>query len=437
MRATILQTPEAGRLEVLEDQVVTVGEDGVITSIEPASSSDLAGVQELDEQVVLIPGLIDTHVHAPQWPQLYTGLDLPLDEWLLRYTFPLEARCADLDYARGVWDDLVPALLSYGTTTAVYYGSTHEPATVALAEACVRHGQRAFVGRVAMDHPEGTPDYYRDGSASEAVEASLRSVEAIRALPGATGLVAPIITPRFIPACTDAALEGLGELAEATGALVQTHVSEGDWEHGYVLERHGMTDTRSLDRFGLIRDHAVLAHGVHITADDRSRLVEAGAGVAHCPLSNAYFADAVFPLRRHLDAGLRVGLGTDIAGGPEPSLLRQCAHAVTSSRMLSDGVDPVVAPSERGTAGSRVDLLTAFWTATLGGAELLGIAAGLLAPGRVFDAVAMRLPSAPTHDDWPRIFEQIVRSASPTSIDAVWVNGVRTRTVSDAPPATA
>ena len=432
IRATVLQTPTVDRMTVDENALITIGDDGVIVSVEATETQNgrrtAAADKTLPDNVVLIPGLIDTHIHAPQWPQLGTGFDLPLERWLFEYTFPLEARYEHLGFATSVWEDMVPALLRRGTTTAVYYGSTHEPATVALAETCLRHGQRAFVGRVAMDHPEGTPEWYRDTDATTAVAASHRSVEAIRALPGNYGLVQPIITPRFIPACSDAALEGLGELAVATGALIQTHCSESDWEHGYVLDRFGRTDAEALHRFGLIADHTVLAHATHLTDNDRQLLRSVGAGVAHCPLSNAYFSNAVFPARRAIDAGLRVGLGTDIAGGPEPAVLAQCRHAVTASRYLEDGVDVTAASGDRGVTNSRIDITTAFWMATAGGADLLGLPIGLLEPGRQFDAVAIdRSRVTPNVEadpgDWQLVFERLVRNAGPEAIDSVWVGG--------------
>ncbi len=437
IRGTLLSTPTSEVLDVREDHVVTVGDDGRIVSVEPAEINHAPVDIHLDRGTVLLPGLIDLHVHAPQWPQLGTGLDLPLDEWLFRYTFPLEARCADLGFANSIWSALVPALLARGTTTAVYYGSIHEPATVALAEACVRHRQRAYVGRVAMDHPQGTPAFYRDPSASEAVAASARSIEAIRALD--SPLVQPIITPRFIPACTDALLEGLGELATASGALVQTHCSENDWEHGYVLDRFGVSDSVALSRFGLARDHSVLAHGCLLSDDDLTLLSRLGAGVAHCPLSNVYFGNAVFPLRRALERGLRVGLGSDIAGGAEPGMLAVCAHSVNVSRMLDDGVDQRLGSERRGVADSAIDATTAFWLATVGGAEVLGLEAGRFEPGQWFDAftvttidetdrhnldlVGTRLGIWPDLDDWPRRFEKIVRRATPADIGHVWVGG--------------
>ena len=426
IRASIYQTPTPDRLVVAEDQLITVADDGRIESVVAADSTTSADV-ELSSSSVLIPGVIDTHIHAPQWPQLATGLDLPLEEWLFAHTFPLEARFADLAFADRVWESMVPSLLAAGTTTAVYYASIHEPATTALAAACITHGQRAFVGRVAMDHPEGTPEWYRDVDAAAAVEASARSIEAITQLSGARDLVRPIITPRFIPACSDTALEGLAELAAATGTLIQTHCSESDWEHEYVIDRHGMTDTESLDRFGLVRDHTVLAHATHLTGDDRSRLIERGAGVAHCPLSNAYFSNGVFPARRSIEAGLRVGLGTDIAGGADGAVLSQCAQAVTSSRLLESGVNIELAPNRRGVDESRIDVVTAFWMATAGGAELLGLPIGSIEEGRRFDALSVDLDGLGIWeevDDHARIFEKIVRRSTASAIRQVWVDGV-------------
>lgn len=438
IRGTILHTPRIGQLEVLEDQVISTNPQGSIDSITPYADGCLTDI-ELGDSSVLLPGLIDTHIHAPQWPQIGTGLDEPLEKWLFKYTFPLEARYEDEEFARTVWKSMVPELLRQGTTTAVYFSSIHEPATAALAETCLAYGQRSYIGRVAMDHPEGTPDWCRDANATVGIEASRRSIADIRSLPGNNSLVQPIVTPRFIPACTDELLEGLGRLAEAEGVLTQTHCSESDWEHGYVLERFGISDTSALERFGLLRDHSVLAHGSHLANEDIQLAITTGAGVAHCPLSNSYFADAVFPLARAMKEGLRIGLGSDIAGGSQSSLFRQCEHAVTVSRMLEDGVDASVNAEQRGVSESRIDIPTAFWTATAGGAELLGIPAGVLAEGFMFDAIAVDIGANsstgvwPEFDDWSRIFEKVVRRTTGNDIKRVWVNGHEVTTPFDSP----
>jgi guanine deaminase len=422
LRATVMQTPSPSELQVLERCRVEVSEDGTIVSMGGDGPVDV----ELPSSALLLPGLIDTHVHAPQWPQLGTGLDLPLERWLFEYTFPLEARYADAGFAAAVWADMVSTLLAHGTTSAVYYGTVDVDATTSLAATCAAKGQRALVGRVAMDHPEGTPEWYRDADAVAGVAASADSIEAIRELGSA--LVSPIITPRFIPSCTDELLMGLGELAAETGVTVQTHCSESEWEHRYVLERFGHSDTQMLDRFGLVGRHTVLAHCGHVDDADLALIGGRGAGIAHCPLSNAYFGDGVFPLRRALAAGVAVGLGTDIAGGAHPGMLAQCGQAVTSSRMLEAGV------AGGGVEGARIDTVTAFHLATVGGAALTGAPTGLLEPGRPFDAFVVDADAAdtalrfwPEFDDHARMFEKVVRLASPPDITGVWVAGRRVR----------
>lgn len=426
VRGTVIQTPEIDRLEIRRRCVVSVGEDGAILGMrdDPAAAVDV----DLPETAFLFPGLVDAHIHAPQWPQMGTGLDLPLERWLLEYTFPLEARYRDLDWAQKVWTDLVSGLLAHGTTAAAYFGTIHVEATTALAETCARLGQRALVGRVAMDHPDQTPEWYRDSDAAAGVDASAASIEEIEAL--RSPLVRPILTPRFTPGCTDALLEGIGELASATGLPLQTHCSESDWQHRHAMERFGVSDATALDRFGLLRPGSILAHGGHLDAADRALIRSMGAGVAHCPLSNAYFANAVFPARRALAEGTLVALGSDVAGGSSPGLLTQCAMAVTVSQMLEDGVDAGRPAPGRGAPGSRIDTVAAFWMASRGGAAVLGLPSGYLEPGRPFDAFVVDTaePSTPLAvwpevDDDRRMFEKIVRLASPLDIRDVWVAG--------------
>lgn len=435
VEATRYQTPGPSTLEA--DRVVIAVTDGEITAVASADTDEAAALRaasadhvDLGHETVLIPGLIDLHIHAPQWQQLGTALDLPVQDWLQTYTFPLEARFTDRAMAGVVYRDLVATLLAHGTTTAVYFASVHEPATAVLAEICAEAGQRAFVGRVAMDHPDATPEWYRDADAAAGLAASARSIEAVRAADSGRGLVAPIITPRFLPACTDELLSGLGELAETTGALVQTHCSESDWHHAHALERFGKTDTTALDDFGLLRDHTVLAHSNHITDADISLIAERGAAIGHCPISNAYFANAVLPVPELLAAGARVGLGTDIGAGVRPGVLQQCHEAVTMSRMRRDGVHAGLSAATRCEPDAAIDTVTAFWLATAGGAEALGLPVGVLEPGRRFDAVAIDLDHRHgvirRHgelDDDERLFEKVVRLAQTSDIRQVWVDG--------------
>jgi guanine deaminase len=436
--ATLLHTPLRGRVELLRDTLVVAGDDGEIVSVQAAQEPGVdalirrfaaAGtLVTLREGQYLLPGLVDLHVHAPQWPQLGLALDLPLEEWLQTHTFPLEARYADTNFAAAVYASLVDGLLANGTTTAMYFGTIHLEATQILARICLEKEQRALIGRVAMDDPAQCPAYYRDPSAEFAVAETRAFIAYVEAMPGnGRGLIRPVITPRFIPSCSDALLEQLGALAATSGCHVQTHCSESDWEHRFVLDRFGISDTAALEKFGLLSRRTILAHGNLLGDDDLDTIAAHGAGIAHCPLSNVYFSDAVFPLRRVLDRGVHVGLGSDIAGGSSPSILDNARHAVLASRLLESGVDPALARPLRRRPDSRIDALTAFWLATVGGGIALELNVGLFRPGYQFDAMlidtaapASNLRIAPS-DTPEQILQKILYESGRSNIRDVWV----------------
>jgi len=430
-RANFFHSPAKGQLERVDDAFLLI-EDGAIASVVTSQDNRWQELQnepatDLRDQGFLLPGFVDLHIHAPQFPQLGQALDVPLEVWLQTHTFPLEARYKDLDYADGVYRTLVRTLLANGTTTAMYFATIHNPASLRLAEICLEMGQRALVGRVAMDLADECPDFYRDASAEESVALTEEFIAAVPGLAGNhTGLVKPVITPRFIPSCSDKALQGLGDMAHRTGAHVQTHCSESDWEHGHVLARCGKTDTEALAEFGLLGRHTILAHSNFITDDDMDMIRKRGAGVAHCPLSNVYFSNAVFPLRRALEKGLHVGLGTDISGGPSASLLDSVRMSIAASRMMEDGVDAKSQAGERGTPDSRIDFRTAFWLATRGGGEALDLPVGCFTPGNQFDAILVRLPEEYHGDEdaaGDALLQKIVMLATRESIHATFVAG--------------
>ncbi|WP_428377848.1 amidohydrolase family protein [Lichenicoccus sp.] len=442
IRGAVMHTPCLGGLERHQDAALEVAADGAVAALHPAGSEGFAAavaaaaragtLLALSPAHTLIPGFVDLHVHAPQWPQAGRALDLPLERWLQQYTFPLESRYADLDFARAVYDDLVGCLLANGTTSAVYFATIHEAPSLELARVCLRAGQRAFVGLVAMDDAAECPDFYRNADAAQAIAATRRHIDGVRDLPGnEAGLVRPIITPRFIPACTDALLHGLGRLAQETGCLVQTHCSESDWEHGFVAARTGRSDTASLDGFGLLRRHSILAHGNLIGDDDMDLIAGSGAAIAHCPISNVFFSDAVFPLHKALQRGLLVGLGTDLAGGYSPSVLDNARQAVLSARLLASGVDPDRDRSMRGQGdAARIGFREAFWLATAGGGDALGLPVGRFTQGSRFDAILLdadapgsniRLHPGESDDD--RL--QALFGATRANMAGVWVDGRR------------
>ncbi|MGV8936616.1 MAG: guanine deaminase [Allorhizobium sp.] len=440
--ASGFHAPVLGECDVLTEVLIAIGPQGDIVSVmrpaDPGYTASKASAEKAGDLVTLpaghylLPGFVDCHVHAPQYPQLGAALDVPLEVWLQKYTFPLEARYQDTAFARRAYRLLVADLIANGTTTALYFATIHGRATQALVDICLEKGQRALIGKVAMDDPEACPDYYRDASVEAALTGTRALIDYVRAHPdNAEGRVKPVVTPRFIPSCTDATLEGLGEIAKECGCHVQTHVSESDWAHGYVLSRHGMTDTESLDRFGLIGRHTMLAHANFLTASDMELLKIRQAAVAHCPLSNAYFAGAVFPLKAALQKGINVGLGADISGGPSASMLENCRAAITVSRMLESGTDADQPPEIRASgASARIDFRHAFHVATAGGAKALDLPVGQFSPGYQFDAIVIDTTAEKgsirlwdEFDQGEGILQKIIFTASKANIGTVWIGG--------------
>ncbi len=438
---TLIHAPVCGEIEVIPAALVEVDDHGQIAAVHELTSSSYKPARnkalqtgtlvELTDSQYLLPGMVDLHIHAPQWPQLGSALHLPLNDWLQQCTFPLEARYADIKFAEKIYASLVETLIANGTTTALYFATIHLQSSKLLAEICLHKGQRALVGKVAMDNPDQCPDFYRDSSTAQGLADTGALIEFIRALPGNENKrVLPVVTPRFIPSCTDEMLAGLGKLAQDYDCHVQSHCSESDWQHEYVIERHGMRDTASLDRFGLLGNKTVLAHANFINDTDMATIGQRQCGIAHCPLSNFYFSNAVFPARRALDRGLNVGLGTDISGGPNPSLLHNCSVAVTSSRALEEGVNPDLSAAERGSPGARINFKEAFWMATTGGGCALDLKIGLIKAGYNLDAIVVDTAVAGSNlmlwdeiDDDGSILQKIIYNANRSNIVKVWVQG--------------
>jgi|TARA_B100001964_G_scaffold240505_1_gene310500 guanine deaminase len=437
---TALHTPTCGEIDFLQDALIVIGHKGFIQSILTPQDNhyeqlkhelkDYGKLYELSNSEYLLPGLIDLHIHAPQWPQMGKALHLPLYDWLHTCTFPLEAKYADLSFAEVVYRSLVDALLANGTTTAVYFGTIHLDATKILANICVELGQRALVGRVAMDNEEQCPEYYRDASTEKSIEDTRELVEYLQAHAGRAGLVLPAITPRFIPSCSDEALAGHGQLAEEYNCHIQTHCSEDNWSYDYGLSRFGKTDTESLSDFGLLTDKTVLAHCNFINPSDMISIGRTQTAIAHCPLSNFLFSNAVLPVRQLLDNEIQVGLGTDVSGGAHASIYDSCCQAIVASRALQEGVNATVKSEKRGVPGASINFKEAFWMATAGGGEALGLKVGRFSEGYCFDAMVVDTAVVESNlliwsgmDSLEDVLQKIVYNARRPNIRTVWVQG--------------
>ncbi|MGX7139782.1 guanine deaminase [Enterococcus silesiacus] len=438
VKGTAFSSIDSKNVKVFENSLFCISEAGMIAKIISPDQEEYEATiqeytsknkfQELAHDQYILPGFIDLHIHAPQWAQAGTALDLPLYEWLNTYTFPLEAKFSDVQFAEQVYSDLVSQLIKNGTTTALYFATVHREASLRLAEICSEKGQRGLVGKVVMDDQEQNPEYYRDASATTAlVETELFIQEVLELNKQTPQGVYPVVTPRFIPSCTDDSLKGLGALATKYDIHIQSHCSESDWAHTFVQERFGKNDAYALNDFGLITEKSVMAHCGFLSDDDMKLFAEKGTAVAHCPISNAYFGNAVTPIARLLnDYQVETGLGSDISGGFSPSLFDNIRQAVMSSRMLNDGVDKDCCGEKRGVSGSSITLNEAFYLATAGGGESLSLPIGKLAVDYIWDVQIVNTKELPLFSDEEpllTIFQKILYLTRPESIDEVWIQG--------------
>jgi guanine deaminase len=325
--------------------------------------------------------------------------------WLETYTFPAEQRLGhDLEHAKHVYQSLVYTLLNNGTTTAVYFATLHVQPCKILVDTCIQNGQRAFVGKVCMDR--NSPANYVQ-SCEQNIQQTRELIEYIHETCGrerdntTLPLVLPIITPRFIPTCSTELMSALGDLTAEYQCHVQSHISESLDEVAFSreLDREDnplsvpRTDAAIFDAHDLLTDRCVMAHGVHLTRTDQKLLKDRGASVAHCPLSNFYFAGGSLPCRKMLENNNKVGLGTDVAGGYSPSMMNSMRMAVIASRSLehADILTNVASTRPSSSDQHSIDYRHAFYLATLGGAEALGLQdrIGTFAVGMEFDAIVL------------------------------------------------
>jgi guanine deaminase len=324
---------------------------------------------------------------------LFVATDRPLmgpDGWLETYTFPAERSLgSDLNRAKRVYKGVVNTTLQAGTTTAVYFATLHlEPCKI-LVDVALELGQRALVGKVCMDR--NSPDDYiqtNDQNVDETIALihyiHLKAKSEKDTSPRLP-LVMPIVTPRFIPTCTPELMTALGKVASTYNCHIQSHISESIDE--VEFSRHldtstdhggGRTDAAIFDSHQLLTNRCIMAHGVHLSEHCLDLCKSRGTAVAHCPLSNFFFAGASLPCRKLMERGNKVGLGTDVAGGYSPSMTNAAQMAVVASRSLQD-------------KDSILDYRHAFYLATFGGAEALGLEhrIGTFKVGMEFDAVLL------------------------------------------------
>lgn len=280
---------------------------------------------------LIIPGMVDLHLHAPQYAYRGTKMDLPLLDWLNSNTFPEEAKYEDMNYAKAAYKNFVEDLKESPTTRAVIFATLHKEATLCLMDLLEKSGLETMVGKVNMDR--NSPDYLTEHSAEEALENTRNWLQAI---PKDYRHCHPILTPRFTPTCSDALMEGLGKIKKEKGIPLQSHLSENKAEIAWVKELCPGTKNygESYDRYGLLQ-HSVMAHCVHTREDELELLKERECYICHCPQSNTNLQSGVAPVKHFLEKGAKLGLGTDVAGGANLSMFRAITDAIHVSKLRS------------------------------------------------------------------------------------------------------
>lgn len=375
-KANILHTPSPDHFDAYQGGYIVVDDAGVVQGVYEALPVEMADMPVVDfGERLLIPAMNDMHVHAPQYVNMGIAMDMELIPWLNTYTFPEEEKFADEQYAKAVYDAFVTELCRQGTMRAAVFATTHVHATQLLAKTFDERGMGALIGLVGMDRnsPEGlknTTQSWKDDTQS--------LMQYLSHCP----LVNPIITPRFFPSCTPEMLQTMGEMAQAYALPVQSHLSENKKEIQWVreLEPQATCYGDAYNRYGLFgQTPTLMAHCCYSDGEELQLLRDNGVCVVHCPTSNCNLASGIAPIRKFLQAGVRVALGSDIAGGHHLNIFRVMQYAVQMSKLqyaLTDGKYPFLTLSE------------VFYMATKAGGAFFG-KVGSFEKGYDFDALVI------------------------------------------------
>lgn len=337
---------------------------------------------------IIIPGLTDAHVHAPQFEFRTLGMDLELLDWLNTCTFPTESKYADIQHADLAYSEFVEELTHSPNTRAVIFGTLHVASTELLMDKLEQSGHITMVGKVNMDR--NSIEDLQEESAEASAKATLDWLEGIQ---GKYRRTYPIITPRFIPTCSDDLMCKLKDISDKYQLPVQSHLSENPGEIEWVQELVPKSKFYgdAYHKFGLFGEGAktMMAHCVWSNDAEMELMKKNNVYVAHCPSSNIHLSSGIAPVRKFLEKGLHVALGSDIAGGSHTSILRAIADAIQVSKLYWRHVDQNDKP---------LTLAEAFYLGTIGGGSFFG-KAGSFEEDYDFDAVVLNdeniLPQRP------------------------------------------
>lgn len=362
LKGDICWSRDAQHLNTIKDGFL-VCEGGIVTGVFKNLPEKYAGLPVEDYSgKLIVPGLTDLHIHAPQYVFRGMKMDLELLEWLNTSAFPEEAKYQDTEYARRAYRIFVDDLRKSGTTRCCMFATLHLPATKVLMELLEESGQISYVGKVNMDR--NSPDYLCEESAEASAEAT---VQWLAETGKAFSRTKPILTPRFIPSCSDELMERLAAIQKEYNLPVQSHLSENHGEISWVQEL--VPESRfygdAYDRVGLFGGNVptIMAHCVHSGEEETELMKKRGVYIAHCPQSNTNLMSGIAPVRTYLEKEIPMGLGSDVAGGAVLSIFRAMADAIQVSKLRAVLVDHNLKP---------LTMAEAFFLGTKGGGSFFG-----------------------------------------------------------------
>ncbi len=387
LRGCVIDAPEFGKLRAWRDGAVVIG-DGKIVEV---GSFQFLGKKhrpqpihwQQSDRAIIFPGLIDLHTHLPQYPVVARGRGQML-EWLHQHVFPRERAFTGPVGARES-AAFFAELARHGTTTAAVFTAIYEDSCDMAFEAAAASGMRVLMGATMMD--VGT---YGSLQPRKILSVSLQESEKLcRKWHGeADGLLEYAFSPRFALACSERLMRAASEMAGDFGCFIQTHLAENREECDRV--RHLFPKARDYtdvyEKAGLLGHRTIFGHCVHLSPRERAVLAETGTSIAHCPTSNLYLSSGIMPLGEYLTAGIKVGLGSDVAGGPELNLWQVMRSAIESQKARSFYEQSIVAPSP----AEALHLATQAAAAVLGKGDIIGsLDAGKEADITVMDLAAL------------------------------------------------
>ena len=409
LKGNIVAAPELGKLDIVENGYL-VAVDGVIEGVYETLPEKFAGCEVEDcGKDLILQTFSDMHLHAPQYAMLGMGMDMPLIDWLNTYTFPTEAHFADPEVARPIYKQLAQELVSNGTTRVVMFSSLHRESTLVLMEELEKAGVTGYVGKVNMDRNGG--ENYQE-TTQESMDETVKWIEQCD-----FEHVKPVITPRFTPTCTNELMEFLGKLAAEKDLPIQSHLSENTGEIAWVKELHPDCQQywETYAKYNMWNDRTVMAHCVWSDERERKAIKDAGVWVCHCASSNEDLISGYAPIRVMLDEGVRVVLGSDIAGGDHISMFDNVTASIRASK------------ARRIMTNWETDFLTvaeAYYLGTSAACEFFGEKPGFAA-GNPLHAIVV------CDDDLPDVrqrttqerFERCMYRRQPDAIRAVYSAG--------------